>query len=390
MSDITTAGEGVVMHAAVRPYVTTGVALVGASIIAVTPVTASLTDGHIPTVQVSVPVELTQFVNPITEWVSVISAAVVNVGGLAEQIAADPAPILTQFITNQIAYLGTLGMAGQNLVTGLVSALQALPPALQTALGYFAMGQFTTGLDSLLGYALIDVLLPPIEAFDTAWEGTVETIAANLSSLVNEVPNLLITSGIGFLEPVFSTVLGVGNILDSIFAAVQSRDLATILSDIINAPAVLTGDFLNGNSNPAVEIAGLLSSATSALGAGTISILLSLRDSIAASITPATMLVAKAASAKAAATAPSALPNLKANTTTIQTKQVPKAGPADPTGGGTDANSGLVAKAPLTTTITATTGAAGPTGGDNTDATKATGGHVSSTVSKVHTDKQAK
>src|SRR5271157_4012228 len=124
------------MHTTVRPYATAGVALVGAGVIAVSPMAPPLPDIHVP--HVSAAVELTQFVNPITEWISVLTTAAANTVALAQRAAEFP--IAAAVISNGFAYTTALASDLQMAVSGLVSGLQGLPAALQTA-----FGQLTTG-----------------------------------------------------------------------------------------------------------------------------------------------------------------------------------------------------------------------------------------------------
>ena len=58
------------MQAGVRPYLTAGVALVGASVIAVTPVAAPPRDIHLPPVHLSAAIE-----NPATVFAPALTAA---------------------------------------------------------------------------------------------------------------------------------------------------------------------------------------------------------------------------------------------------------------------------------------------------------------------------
>src|SRR5215470_8151266 len=79
---------GVNMHIAVRSTVATGVALVGASAIALSPiqpvgsVALPLSEINVPAAVSNVAVELAALPNPITPWVDVFTTAVTNAGVL--------------------------------------------------------------------------------------------------------------------------------------------------------------------------------------------------------------------------------------------------------------------------------------------------------------------
>ena len=106
------------MHTAVRPYATAGVALVGASVIAVSPIAPPAPTIHIAAPHVSsASVDLTAVVNPITTWVQVITTALTNAVLLAQDALNPPLPILMQIIANQIGYAQELGAGIQAAIT---------------------------------------------------------------------------------------------------------------------------------------------------------------------------------------------------------------------------------------------------------------------------------
>ena len=108
------------MHVTVRSYLTAGVALAGASAIALAPVVVppSSTVSSSPAMS-SVAVELSAAVNPITAWVDVFAGAATNLGGIGNAILEDPFPLLRQALENVLGYGGTLAQIfrGLSLVT---------------------------------------------------------------------------------------------------------------------------------------------------------------------------------------------------------------------------------------------------------------------------------
>src|ERR1700742_4565842 len=134
------------MQVAARPHFTAGVALVGAGVIAVSPLAPPMPDVHLPSLQ-SAAVELAALsapvVNPIEQWTQVVQAAITNLGALGQQLAADPAPILQQIFANQSADAAILGTAAGAASTALTTAAQALPAALQAAATQLEAGNVT-------------------------------------------------------------------------------------------------------------------------------------------------------------------------------------------------------------------------------------------------------
>ncbi|MDH6198512.1 hypothetical protein M2272_005171 [Mycobacterium frederiksbergense] len=90
------------MSLALRPYVTAGVALVGASVIAVTPVAAPPPAIQTHAVQLSAAVE-----DPVSQWVGIVNRTFNESGAIVQTVLNNPAPILQQIITNQIGYIET-------------------------------------------------------------------------------------------------------------------------------------------------------------------------------------------------------------------------------------------------------------------------------------------
>ena len=121
------------MQRVLRPYITAGVALAGASMIAVAPAAPPLPTIQMPAVQLTSAIDSLDLVGPaqaVTTAFPVItpteffSDTLQNLQAVGAAIAADPTPILTQIIANLTGY-------GQDISTGLQSAGAALETLLQ-------------------------------------------------------------------------------------------------------------------------------------------------------------------------------------------------------------------------------------------------------------------
>src|SRR3984885_10757433 len=93
------------MHLATRPWITAGIALVGNSIVAVTPVAAPRPG--LPDLQVRA-VQLATAFDPITEWEDVFQTASTNATAIFDDWSAAPFPVLQQVIANQEGYFQDL------------------------------------------------------------------------------------------------------------------------------------------------------------------------------------------------------------------------------------------------------------------------------------------
>jgi hypothetical protein len=230
------------MHLALRPYVTTGVALVGASAIAVAPIAPTP-----PDIQITNPaVQLSAAIDPITPCLEVFNDSEVNFASLANEWLEAPLPVLQQAIANQIGYLSELpdfeaiiGQVLDNLQAGVeapfAADLTTLDPLHQLVYGILVNG--------------IPPALPPLLPADLA-----PIIALTTTSLSGVL--------LGLVGPVIAPVLALVASTQAIIANLtgEAPDLETALNTLINVPAAMTGAFLNGGQTlditPLVSLLG--------------------------------------------------------------------------------------------------------------------------------------
>jgi hypothetical protein len=330
-SQITAAKESF-MHAAVRPYLTAGVALVGAGVVAVSPLAPPMPDIHLPSVR-SAAVELAatvaQEVSPIDQWAQVLQTAFANLGALKQGLAADPDPILQQIIANQSANAAILGTAGTAVVTAFTTLGQTLPGALQTALTQLRAGDVTDAVTTatdpvvLLALGLIDAGFTGADA----WQAVANTVQ-NFANVVAAVPKLALGSFLAVTAPLISAINAETATAQAVVDAGAAGDLKGLATALINNPALVTGAFLNGYGDiPLLSLpaGGLLSGPGEIPGItnGLISGLLALRDTIATALEPTTT-TAKTAAVSAFAS-PAALPAAGATTVALTTAPATKA-----------------------------------------------------------------
>jgi hypothetical protein len=293
------------MQAAVRTYLTAGVATVGAGVIALSPIAPSMPTVHLPSVH-QAEVALSAEVGPIQAWVQVVQQAVANLNELGQQLSADPAPILQQVVANQSADIALLGKAVQESIQGLNTALQGVPATLQTAGKQLAAGQVVDATNTLLAPVLGDLLnilvQPIIDGFPA-----ITNPMQNLTNFVAQIPNALVSLGTPLLNPVFSVI----NAMAATVQTVIDNEPAVAFNAIINAPATLTGALLNGFGDgpigSGITAGGLLTGMQGFLGSfeqGPIAALIGIRDLFAKAITPKP----PAQAALKAAASPAALP----------------------------------------------------------------------------------
>lgn len=282
------------MQVSVRSHLTAGVALVGAGAIAMSSITASTTEVQLPALQASsASVELSAVTNPLQLWGEVLGAAAGNIGALGESWLADPAPILTQIIANQLHSADILAGAAKATADGFKAALApegwtSFPAALQEAIALIAAGQYEAGFIGVASSFLL-LGLPLIDGVSQAWPAIAQPFA-NTAELIKQLPvslPALIVNGV--ISPLVAVAAASGHTLEALVAAAATADVAEFVNTVVDAPAILTGALLNGYEVYGSLSAGLLTPAQGWMPGGAVATMLSALAGIADAIkTPGT------------------------------------------------------------------------------------------------------
>ncbi|QZT55183.1 hypothetical protein [Mycolicibacterium austroafricanum] len=271
------------MHVAVRSPLATGVALVGAGAIALTPVHPSLPDISVPAVS-SMAVQLTAQPNPIALWTEVFAGAINNIGGLGEDLLSDPFPVLNQILRNQFGYLQTIGEAGKGIIDGLVEYASpdnpfGLQAGIRDAVAQFKAGDigaaFTTLASTVItGPIIVGAGLPLLmsgllEVPVKMAQNFTDAVAALLNP-TTAVP--LITAALG---PILGPFSALGASVQDFVEALGSGDVLDAITTVINVPAKLVGAALNGFTDEGGNFfAGILTVSDDPFSAGLLQTLL--------------------------------------------------------------------------------------------------------------------
>ncbi|WP_370333389.1 hypothetical protein [Mycolicibacterium hippocampi] len=270
-----------------------GVAVVTASALAITPVTATPTAAALLDNRPAA-VELTTFEDPFALWGTTIANTLTTAGGLGHNIVAqttalgqslgnpalhseildvvissvtNPLAILTETLQFPFTYGGRIGAGLQSASAASWEALSKLPEVLITAATYLFQGQFLAAYGQFNNWFLVDILsenraglldalrvpgdflesigLDPLaRILGTSWmdEGTAGPgYGAGLLSrgVIGNLGRALFAPGV---TAIFQTV----EILDRAREALFSGDFVTLASEIVNAPAKIANAFLNG------------------------------------------------------------------------------------------------------------------------------------------------
>ncbi|MED5815117.1 hypothetical protein VST63_22380 [Mycolicibacterium sp. 050232] len=272
------------MQLSLRPYVTAGVAIAGASVIAVTPITPTpnALAAQTPAIHSSsAAVELTaladaldttSFVDPIGYWGEVLATTQTNLLALVDAASANPFPVLSQVIENQTGYADTIGTAlsaaAQKLETWATGTGNGtLSNSLEQVTQYLEAGNVKMaatrigGILTHLGTALMPML--PVLGIPYQVAQNVANVWQTVAAPSYYNPGLIGKPVLGFMNVASAQMTALGTLGQALYDGINAGDPVAVLSTIINAPAFLTDALLNGEliirpGRPTIRAYGVL------------------------------------------------------------------------------------------------------------------------------------
>ncbi|WP_131808837.1 hypothetical protein [Mycolicibacterium mucogenicum] len=229
-----------------RRYSTAGMAMATAGVIAISPLTIPPPDLHLPaptTVASTRTVDLTAFVNPLAVWGDVLTTTVADIGKLGQAFAADPFPLAKQAIANQVRYANQLMSIAQGVGNGVVNWANTVPDSLRTMAQQLAAGQISDAVMSGWGIfvnGVVGVLFPVLQL------DIPQQVAQNMANVVKAITPVVAQLGFAVLNTMYQATDAFGDIAQNFYDAARVGDIVTAASELINAPANLTGAVLNG------------------------------------------------------------------------------------------------------------------------------------------------
>jgi hypothetical protein len=227
------------MQLTMKPYVTVGVALVGASVIAVAPI-APRADLHMPSVNLAASIQ-----NPITVFTPVVNAAGDLIRETLQAEFADPFPILRQIFANQQFTVSKLLAAINGGGAALTELVQGLPAALQAAGAIARTGNINGAIDSLVASGLGPILnfisgvtVPLQEAFERPFAVGQELVAAAFESgLALTVALAQTFIGIGFPVGTTPVLQNLISVTESVLKSIGTLNPINIINAVQNGVA---------------------------------------------------------------------------------------------------------------------------------------------------------
>ena len=344
------------MSTAVRRPFAAGVALLGASAIAISPVTPtpdlSLSAVNPPALY-SAGVDLLASSDVLAIYQKVFADAGAGLNALIAN--AEPGQLLKQFIDNQIASATALATGLGGTAAGIADALKTeVPQLLQAAVTALAAGQLSEAFDNLVQIPLAVAL--PITDLVPAIQDVLTKPLKNIVNIVNAFTTDTLGTTLllsGFIAPLISTPAAIVAAVQNVVGAFGTSPSA-VVDALLTAPATIIDGFLNGGYGPdlgtlvspglPVKAGGLLSSAGLVFlpdgsffvnTGGPLAAFQQLITKITDAITPTAP--AAPATAVVPTTAVASLPAPASATVTLATAEAPAApAPSESAGGATE------------------------------------------------------
>ncbi len=199
------------MQQALRPYVTAGIAVVGASMIAVTPMVAPP------------PIPQVRSVQLVDAWSDLLTNTVANLDNIASNAnASDITQVFSALFTNPLGVLDAITNLDPTVATTtgtdpLLQVSVGLTPALEYILGNLGA---TAATDEAINSVVTQLQADPSNAFSILYEGT----ASVLNAYLNGADNVSLLGGIIDLP-----------LVNGVLAPEQTGTVDINLTDLVNA-----------------------------------------------------------------------------------------------------------------------------------------------------------
>ena len=213
-----------------RPYVTTGVAIVGTSVLLVSPpaIPTAFAANNIPSASRSI--DLKASIDPLAAWQVAFDNTAANVTGLADTQLENPFPFFRQILNNQLLYLSQLPDIPA-IVRQQVANVQAAVAA--------PFAEDVTTLDKSHAGIWAQLDSPMLVASKS-------DLAAALMPLTSTALSGLLLGAVG---PVIGPALVLIANAQTIVESLKGDDAQSALATLLDIPAEMTNAFLNGGQS---------------------------------------------------------------------------------------------------------------------------------------------
>ncbi|WP_328350263.1 hypothetical protein OG976_15380 [Mycobacterium sp. NBC_00419] len=203
--------------------------------------------------------------SPIAVYSEILSDTFDNVSALSQAMLANPLPLLSQVIRNQIGYAQEIGGAIAGIPAGWQTYIEGRGATflanLQTSLAAGDVGGAVNYLSSLVLYGLQATVSPVLNTLLTytprgstvANPGIPQQIVQNLANAVGVLlSSTVVVSNIfqSLYGTALSTVAAAGDGLAGLVQSVAAGDVEGAINSLINLPGLVVNGFLNGWQHP--------------------------------------------------------------------------------------------------------------------------------------------
>ncbi|QZH67551.1 hypothetical protein [Mycolicibacterium farcinogenes] len=233
------------MQLSLQPFTTAGIALVGASAIALSPLAPPPVTTSATTPVSTAAVQLSAAVDPLTRWGQVIEASAANLNELADYYMDRPLPIATEVFKNVQTYADILASGFQAGAMNLQNwANTIMGPAIQKAAGELSAGNIELAaktFTSALGQVIFQ--LTPMMSMLTI----PQTVNDHIHAVVDEIFQITtLSTPVGLpITLINDTIRSLASSMQGSVDAFEAGDIPTAMAAIANAPAELATALLN-------------------------------------------------------------------------------------------------------------------------------------------------
>jgi hypothetical protein len=192
--------------------------------------------------------DLANLPSPITAYLDLFNDTFTNLGTIFNDVLSDPFPVLQQILANQVGFADTISTGLQSIGSALSTGLGELPAQLQTLFGDLASGNITGAASVLNDDILLNLLVAPgINLISSGILNIPGEIAQNFANVITQtIPDALLEPVLlGPLSALETTITQAGASGQAIVDAIGSGNLLTAFGDFVAAPAQIADTFLN-------------------------------------------------------------------------------------------------------------------------------------------------
>ncbi|PQM46347.1 hypothetical protein C1Y40_03492 [Mycobacterium talmoniae] len=264
------------MQAALRPYLTAGIAVVGAGVVAVSPVAAppTLPDVAMPAVQLTAGIDFGQLADlgSPTDPLGVYSALATNsfndLSAIAGERFADPAPILGAILHNQMGYFNDflanpasiVNVPGEmfNNAANVFQTLTSFAPEISLHSDLLTDVQGLLAAIADLNIGNIFKLIPTLTTIiDEAGQIIGDLTSGNPLLILSVLLPAPIVLGLAAIGPLVNGVEAFDTSLSAVQGAIGSGEYLNALAALVAGPGYVTDAILNGQWGVGIDLGPL-------------------------------------------------------------------------------------------------------------------------------------